>query len=238
MNADNRPPGTGPAIRPRERGPSQAVSEAGVQPGARVRDDGAGLRQGQPVQRRVQGGQEEFVTEVAEALRASGVAGLRAIGGSMAPAIRSRDTLVIVGCGVGGVRPHDVVVFARDGRLFAHRLLEIVVRAGTPWLRTRGDALWRPDGLVAPPTCSAGSSRSGGTGTFSPPEPCRPLRRARALVASECIALRSLLARVAAAAHPLEGLPPISASGAVAPLRPSAIRSPPTRCVPAGSTRR
>ena len=132
---------------------------------------------------------------MAEALRASGVAALRATGGSMAPAIRSRDTLVIVGCGIGGVRPHDVILFARDGRLFAHRLLEIVVRAGTPWLRTRGDALWRPDGLVAPADLLGRVVAVGRRGAFSPPEPCRPLRRVRALVASECIAFRSLLAR-------------------------------------------
>ena len=113
----------------------------------------------------------------------------------MAPAIRSRDTLVIVACGIGGVRPHDVVVFRRDGRLFAHRLLEIVVRRGTPWLRTRGDALWQSDGLVAAADLLGRVVAVGRRGRFSPPEPCRPLRRAQALVASECIAFRSLLAR-------------------------------------------
>jgi hypothetical protein len=161
----------------------------------------------------VQGGQEEFLTRrtmtdspapsidavpsglIADALRASGVAGLRATGGSMAPAIQSRDTLVIVACGIGGVRPDDVVVFGRDGRLVAHRLLEIVVRVGTPWLRTRGDALWRSDGLVAAADLLGRVVAVGRRGTFNPPEPCRPLRRAQALVASECIALRQLLAR-------------------------------------------
>jgi hypothetical protein len=132
---------------------------------------------------------------ITDALRASGVAGLRATGGSMAPAIRSRDTLVIVACGIGGVRPHDVIVFGRDGRLFAHRLLEIVVRVGTPWLRTRGDALWQSDGLVAAADLLGRVVAVGRRGTFRPPEPCRPLRRARALVASECVAVRSLLAR-------------------------------------------
>ena len=132
---------------------------------------------------------------MADALRACGVAGLRATGGSMAPAIQSRDTLVIVACGIADVHPHDVIVFGRDGRLFAHRLLEIVVRLGTPWLRTRGDALWRSDDLVAPADLLGRVVAVGRRGTFSPPEPCRSLRRAQALVASECIALRALLAR-------------------------------------------
>jgi hypothetical protein len=132
---------------------------------------------------------------ITDALRACGVAGLRATGGSMAPAIRSRDMLVIVACGIGGVRPHDVIVFGRDGRLFAHRVLEIVVRLGTPWLRTRGDALWHSDGLVAAEDLLGRVVAVGRRGTFSPPEPCRPFRRAQALVASECIALRSLVAR-------------------------------------------
>lgn len=75
--------------------------------------------------------------------------------GSMHPALPRGCTLLIAPLGPGAaadrdaaVKPGAVVVFARDGRLVAHRVLRRARRDGLPWVLEMGDAnpagAWRP----------------------------------------------------------------------------------------------
>jgi len=127
---------------------------------------------------------------LADALRAFGSVRLRALGGSMVPAIRSRDVLVVARCRADDLRSRDVVLFVRDGRLFAHRLIDVAIRAGRRVLVTRGDALWAADTPVDAGDLLGRVVEVGREGTFRAPAPCTPLARLRGLVASECTALR------------------------------------------------
>jgi hypothetical protein len=146
----------------------------------------------------VPSGQKEFLTPldiagpalVAHALQAFGTVRLRALGGSMKPAIHPRDILVVARCGADDLRPRDVVLFARDGRLFAHRLIEVGMRGPRRVLLTRGDALWTADAPVDAADLLGRVVAIGHRGVFRAPIACSPLARARALVASECTALR------------------------------------------------
>jgi signal peptidase I len=132
---------------------------------------------------------------LAHALQAYGAVCLRALGGSMEPAIQPRDILVVAGCGVDDLQPLDVVLFAREGRLVAHRLLEVGVRAGRRLLVTRGDAIWSADAPVDAGDLLGRVVAVGRRGVFRAPARCTPLRRARGLVASECTALRARIQR-------------------------------------------
>ena len=132
---------------------------------------------------------------LAQALQTSGAVCLRALGGSMEPAILPRDILVVAGCRVDDLRPRDVVLFARDGRIFAHRLLEVGARAGRRLLLTRGDALWHADAPVDADDLLGRVVKVGRQGIFRAPAGCTPLARARGLVASECTALRARIQR-------------------------------------------
>jgi signal peptidase I len=76
-----------------------------------------------------------------EAIERFGTARMRAYGGSMAPAIQPGDLLHIERARPRDLRPGDVILFERDGRLFAHR----VVRWHRRRLITRGDAHFRSD---------------------------------------------------------------------------------------------
>jgi hypothetical protein len=130
-----------------------------------------------------------------DTLRAAGTVRLRALGGSMEPAIRPRDILVIAGCGVDDLAPRDVVLFVRDGRLFAHRLLEIAIRSGRRVLRTRGDAIWSADAPVDAAEVMGRVVAVGRGGLFRPPPPCTPWARACGLLGSEWTALRVRIRR-------------------------------------------
>jgi signal peptidase I len=132
---------------------------------------------------------------LAQALQAFGTVCLRALGGSMEPAIQPRDLLVVAGCGVDDLQPRDVVLFARDGRLFAHRLLEVRGRAGRRLLITRGDSVWSADAPVDAADLLGRVVAVGRQGVFRSPARCTPLARARGLVASECTALRVRIQR-------------------------------------------
>ncbi len=73
---------------------------------------------------------------VADALRAGAETRVRVMGTSMLPALWPGDILVVRGA-ADAPAAGDVVLFLRDGRLFAHR----VVRITQTELITRGDAL-------------------------------------------------------------------------------------------------
>lgn len=80
----------------------------------------------------------------AEVLRTSGSLRLRVTGWSMLPAILPGDTLLIERVGGSAVAEGDIVLFVREGRLFAHR----VVGTGQQ-VHTRGDAMPQTDPPVA-----------------------------------------------------------------------------------------
>jgi signal peptidase I len=77
----------------------------------------------------------------AQVLRSAGALRLGVTGTSMLPAIRPRDILSIRRCGPESAAVGDVVLFARAGRLFAHR----VVARDRASLVTRGDAMPQAD---------------------------------------------------------------------------------------------
>jgi hypothetical protein len=60
---------------------------------------------------------------VAETLRASGCSRLRVHGESMLPALWPGDVVEIASCSPENVRPGEIVLALRDGRLFLHRFL-------------------------------------------------------------------------------------------------------------------
>jgi hypothetical protein len=86
----------------------------------------------------------------AEVLDRFGEVRLRVTGSSMLPSVRPGDVLTIRRCVMSAVESGAIVLFTRDGRLFAHR---VVARRNTH-LITSGDALeWqdppvRPDQLL------------------------------------------------------------------------------------------
>ena len=93
----------------------------------------------------MQGGQEELLTTaapalIADVLRRFGNARLRVAGASMLPAIRPRDVLFVERRAIQQIQIGDIVLFALDDRLFAHRVVRRDVdEAGAPTLVTRGD---------------------------------------------------------------------------------------------------
>ena len=132
---------------------------------------------------------------LAHALQAVGSVCLRVRGGSMAPAIRPRDLLVVAGCRIDDLRPRDLVLFSRNGRLVVHRLIEVGIRAGRQVLVTRGDAIWTADAPVDAGDLLGRVVAVGRRGVFRAPAACTPLARARGLAASEYAALRLRIRR-------------------------------------------
>ncbi|MEP7261505.1 MAG: S24/S26 family peptidase [Usitatibacter sp.] len=81
----------------------------------------------------------------AASLRSHGRLRLAVTGTSMLPAVRPRDVLMIRACASDAVCIGDIVAYARDGRLFVHR---VVGRAGVAFI-AQGDALPFADPPVA-----------------------------------------------------------------------------------------
>jgi signal peptidase I len=79
----------------------------------------------------------------AEALRSSGTLKLQVTGWSMLPSIWPGDTLMVESVDRHAVSEGDMVLFARDRRLFAHRV--VANHSGDGRLLTRGDAMPAPD---------------------------------------------------------------------------------------------
>jgi hypothetical protein len=67
----------------------------------------------------------------------------------MLPTVWPGDTLVIEPVKSGAVRDGDIVLFSRNGRLVAHRMLAKSGSEGDAQILTRGDALSHPDLLVS-----------------------------------------------------------------------------------------
>jgi len=81
----------------------------------------------------------------AEALRSSGTLRLPARGSSMLPTILPGDVLTLEQAASEGVSKGDIVLFTRNRRLFAHRVVEKVGESSGMHLITQGDGMALPD---------------------------------------------------------------------------------------------
>lgn len=81
----------------------------------------------------------------AEVLQSSGTLCLRVTGRSMLPTVWPGDTLIIERLHFAEVTRGDIVLFGRDRRLFAHRVLK---NRGSAMV-TRGDSMPAPDPPVS-----------------------------------------------------------------------------------------
>ncbi|HYM79141.1 MAG TPA: S24/S26 family peptidase [Candidatus Dormibacteraeota bacterium] len=84
-----------------------------------------------------------------EVLRSSGSLRLQVTGWSMLPTVWPGDILVIEHLESDAAKDGDIVLFGRDRRLFAHRIISQDSKAGEPGILTRGDAMAAPDAPVA-----------------------------------------------------------------------------------------
>ena len=84
-----------------------------------------------------------------EVLTSSGSLRLRVTGWSMLPAISPGDTLVIEPARSESVGKGDIVLFRRDGRLFAHRVSGKSGSAADFQIVTQGDGMANPDPPVS-----------------------------------------------------------------------------------------
>ena len=91
-----------------------------------------------------------FCQLVSEALRLSGSIRIRAFGDSMFPTILPGDILVVERQEPRQKLRGNVVLFARNGRLFAHRVVSESSRNGVPFFTTRGDSRRENDAPVSP----------------------------------------------------------------------------------------
>src|SRR5690349_6956141 len=82
----------------------------------------------------------------AEAIRSFGELRLRVTGSSMLPAVRPNDVLLIRHCRSEEAGPGDIVLYLRQRRLFAHR----VISRSAARLVTQGDGIAEPDLPVTP----------------------------------------------------------------------------------------
>lgn len=83
----------------------------------------------------------ELATEV---LRSSGNLRLQVTGWSMLPTVWPGDTLLIERVSSSSISEGDIILFGRERRLFAHRVVAKDVQRYSPML-TRGDAMKMPD---------------------------------------------------------------------------------------------
>jgi signal peptidase I len=84
-----------------------------------------------------------------EVVRTFGEVRLRVFGTSMVPSILPGDVIFVRHAGLFEMSPGEIVLYSREGRLFAHR---VVTRAGSPerpFLITRGDRLYHTDPPVS-----------------------------------------------------------------------------------------
>ncbi len=79
----------------------------------------------------------------AETLHSEGKLRLQVIGSSMLPAVLPGDVLILERAAAGVIREGDIVLFSRDRRLFAHRV--IATSIGVDQIQTRGDAMTQVD---------------------------------------------------------------------------------------------
>jgi signal peptidase I len=76
-----------------------------------------------------------------ETLRSSGRLCIRVFGTSMLGTVWPGDIVIFEPCSVDDLWPGEIVLYQRDGRLIAHRLVEISSNRNDLTLVTRGDSL-------------------------------------------------------------------------------------------------
>lgn len=86
----------------------------------------------------------------AQVVRSFGILRLEVTGLSMLPSVRPGDTLFIERRRMREIAAGDIVLFARQGKLVAHRVLCKTTVGGVLHAITRGDALLSPDDPVSP----------------------------------------------------------------------------------------
>jgi signal peptidase I len=84
-----------------------------------------------------------------EILLRFGTLRLQVTGQSMLPSVWPGDVLIIKRCFFGEVSPGDIVLYARERRLFAHRVIGAGADLGEPYLVTQGDASPTPDSPIS-----------------------------------------------------------------------------------------
>jgi hypothetical protein len=84
-----------------------------------------------------------------EILRSTGTLRLRVTGWSMLPSLWPGDTLVIESAASDAIAAGDIVLFGRDRRLFAHRVVPQQKKLKGSRILTRGDSMLRTDPPVA-----------------------------------------------------------------------------------------
>jgi hypothetical protein len=85
-----------------------------------------------------------------EVLQSFGQAKLAITGTSMLPSIWPGDILEVHRQSLAEIPPGEIVLFERDGRLLAHRVVEKVGGPERALLTTRGDRLRKSDPPVSP----------------------------------------------------------------------------------------
>jgi len=136
-------------------------------------------------------GEEDVVKcELAsEVLRSTGMLRLQVTGWSMLPAVWPGDQLVIQRAGSKDVTNGDIVLFGRDRRLFAHRVVS--VSPEDSGILTRGDSMPAPDPIVREDELLGKVSfivRNGKC--IAPRQPRRSQRAIAALIRSSNVAAR------------------------------------------------
>src|ERR1700676_5350556 len=86
-----------------------------------------------------------------EVVRTFGEVRLRVFGTSMVPSILPGDLISVQRAGVSEISSGEIVLYLREGRLFAHRMVALDANSEHARLITRGDRLLHND----PPVSSA-----------------------------------------------------------------------------------
>jgi signal peptidase I len=85
-----------------------------------------------------------------EVLRSFGELRLQVEGSSMLPSIYPGDILTVRRAEIAGVVPGDIVLYTREDRLYAHRIVEKICDSEGVLLLTRGDTLAENDPPISP----------------------------------------------------------------------------------------
>src|ERR1700681_2170915 len=84
-----------------------------------------------------------------EVVRTFGEVRLRVFGTSMVPSILPGDLISVQRAGLSEISPGEIVLYSREGRLFAHRVVACAGSHDDPRLITRGDRLSHNDPPVS-----------------------------------------------------------------------------------------
>jgi hypothetical protein len=130
-----------------------------------------------------------------EVLQKMGVLRLSAFGYSMLPSLYPGDIVTVRQASLSEMRPGDVVLYIRDGRLFLHRNLKFVQTTSGSALVTRGDSMPHVDAPVSSSELLGRVVKVERRGKPQPLPPCTPARRIVGLLLGYSARLRSLALR-------------------------------------------